>query len=126
MTATVPTSAGVITLNGKKVANTSIWYSIDQGATYNQLVASGTAAYWSGNITLPVGITSIDIIAKKTVSISGVSTVISSASVNLGAITYAAPTVAIPTNVTVTAPTSAGVVTLKGAKAASTDGGMAF
>ncbi len=127
----VPTAAGVATLSGTREANTSIWYSLNGGA-YKQLVASGSATTWSGNITLPVGITSIDIIAKKTVSISGVSTVISSASVNLGAITYAAPTVAIPTNVTVTAPTSAGVVTLKGAKAASTsiwysiDGGVNY
>ena len=118
VTASAPTLEGVITLNGTRAASTSIWYSLDQGTTYKQLVASGTATTWSGNITLPVGSSNISVIAKKTAVVSGVSTTLSSASTSL-TVAYAAPVVLVPT-LSAGTPTSAGLVTLSGTKTANT------
>ena len=131
VTAGTPTSAGAVTLKGVKAANTSIWYSMDGGVTYKQLVYSSSATTWSGTVTLPVGSTTILVQARMTAVVSGVSTVISSTSASVGPIVYTAPTVAAPT-VTATTPSSRGVVTLKGTKAANTsiwysvDGGVTY
>ena len=128
--ATDPTAAGVVTLSGTKAADTSIYYSLDGGVTYKQLVAPGNSTSWSGKITLPVGTSKVLIQARKTVIVSGVSKVLSSETVSRK-ITYTAPKVAAPT-VNATDPTAAGVVTLSGTKAAGTsiyyslDGGVTY
>ena len=130
--ATAPTSAGYVTVSGTRAANTSIWYSLDGGLTYKQLVVAGSNAAWSGRITLPAGTSTISVISRTTVTSAGVSTTLASELVVLAPITYAAPTVPVPTNVVVTVPTSAGVVTVSGTRAANTsiwyslDGGLTY
>ena len=85
---TTPTAAGVVTLSGTRAANTSIWYSLDGGTTYKQLVFSGSGTSWSGKIALPSGASTILIQARKTAAVSGVPMARSSDPVALAPITY--------------------------------------
>jgi len=84
ITTTPSTPEGGCQVQGTKAANTSIWYTMDGGFTFNLFAAASANTSWTGDITLPKGFATVLFQSRKTVLVSGVTTTLTSNPVNIG------------------------------------------